>query len=135
MQQPSLFTKIINGDIPAHKIYEDDRVIAFLDIAPITPGHTLVVPKVQIDSLWDLPADEYEYLMQIVHRVADRHREVLQPVRVAITLDGFAVPPAHVHVCGVQKGLASTMIEHASRGPGEPDHEALAAMAEKLRFS
>jgi histidine triad (HIT) family protein len=135
MQEPSIFTKIINGDIPAHKVYEDDRVIAFLDISPITAGHTLVVPKVQVDSLWDLSPTDYEYLMQIIHRVADRQNDVLRPARVAMTLDGFAVPHAHIHVFPVEKGLDATMIEHARRPMADPDHAALAAMAEKLHFS
>lgn len=135
MQGPSIFTKIINGDIPAHKVYEDDRVIAFLDISPITTGHTLVVPKKQIDSLWDLDPADYDYLMRIVHRVADRQHEILQPARVAMTVDGFAVPHAHIHVFPVEKGLDSTMIDHAQRPATDPDHAALAAVAKKLRFS
>lgn len=135
MQEPSIFTRIINGEIPAHRVYEDERVIAFLDISPISQGHTLVVPKVQIDSLWDLDAADYDYLMTIVHRVADRLQQVLQPKRVAMTVDGFAVPHAHIHVFPVEKGLDSTILDHAHHPNGEPDHEALAALAEKLRFS
>lgn len=134
MSEPSIFTRIINGEIPAHKIYEDDKVIAFLDINPITPGHTLVVPKIQIESLWDLDSDLYEYLMQIVHRVADRQREILRPNRVGLLLDGIGVPHAHVHVLTLEGGLESTVAEHHSAPTIDPNHDALAQMANRLKF-
>ncbi|HEU4830969.1 MAG TPA: HIT domain-containing protein, partial [Candidatus Saccharimonadales bacterium] len=59
MQEPSIYTKIINGEIPSYKIYEDDVTYAFLDIHPITPGHTLVIPKKQVEFLWDLDDETY----------------------------------------------------------------------------
>ena len=57
MQEPSIFTKIIKGEIPCQKVYEDDRVVAFLEVHPINEGHTLVVPKKQVDHIWDLDDD------------------------------------------------------------------------------
>lgn len=134
MSQPSIFTRIINGEISADKIYEDDRVIAFLDINPITPGHTLVVPKQQIESLWDLDDEMYQYVMKIVNLVAKRQKEILNPNRVGFFLDGMAVPHAHVHVLPLQGGLESTIAEHLKRNQTEPDFVALSEMADRLRF-
>ena len=134
MNEPSIFTRIINGEIPAHKVYEDDKVIAFLDINPITPGHTLVVPKQQIESLWDLDTELYEYVMKIVHMVADRQKEVLKPNRVGLLLAGIGVPHAHVHVLPLEGGLEATVTMHHQASAGDPDHSALAQMAERLKF-
>ncbi|HEX6416036.1 MAG TPA: HIT domain-containing protein, partial [Candidatus Saccharimonadales bacterium] len=61
--QESIFTKIINGDIPSHKVYEDDKTFAFLDIHPISTGHVLVVPKKQVEFLWDLDDEDYQAVM------------------------------------------------------------------------
>lgn len=135
MQEPSVFTKIINGEILSHKVYEDERVIAFLDINPLTPGHTLVVPKAQIDNLWDLDDELYTYVMEIVKKVAARQQEVLGPKRVGMSLEGFAVPHAHVHVFPLYEGLETTVVKHVNRGPQQLDNEALADMAKKLYFS
>jgi len=134
MSEDSIFTKIINGEIPAHKIYEDKRVIAFLDINPITPGHTLVIPKQQIESIWNLDSDTYEYLMKIVHTIADRQKEVLNPKRVGMLLDGFGVPHAHVHVLPLDGGLESSIARHLASGFKEPNHAALEQMANRLKF-
>jgi histidine triad (HIT) family protein len=67
---PSVFTKIVQGEIPAHKVYEDERYLAFLDIGPVAVGHTLVIPKEEVDHLFDLDADTYEGLFRVVRRVA-----------------------------------------------------------------
>jgi histidine triad (HIT) family protein len=76
--QESIFTKIIKGEIPSHKIYEDDKTFAFLDIHPKTPGHVLVVPKNQVQFAWDLPNEDYAALMSTVKKIALRIKEVLQ---------------------------------------------------------
>lgn len=94
----SVFTKIIKGEIPAHKVYEDENTLAFLDIQPITPGHVLVVPKKQID-IWDLSEEDYQALMATVRKVARRIQEVLNPKRVGVQVVGIDVQShAHVHV-------------------------------------
>lgn len=134
MAEPTIFTRIINGEIPAHKIYEDDKVIAFLDINPITEGHTLVVPKIQIESLWDLDNELYQYTMEITKKIAQRQQEVLQPDRVGFFLDGIGVPHAHIHVLPLNGGLEVAIIDHDKKDQQEPDHNALAALAEKLRI-
>src|ERR1041385_8079567 len=90
----SIFTKIIKGEVPSHKIYEDNKTYAFLDIHPKTPGHTLVVPKKQIDQFQDLPDEDYTALMQTVKRVAKRLKEVLGADRVGLEVIGVDVPHA-----------------------------------------
>jgi histidine triad (HIT) family protein len=96
--QDSIFTKIIKGEIPCHKVYEDAETFAFLTINPIHPGHTLVVPKRQVDRLWDLPDGTYQAVMATCKKVANRIQEVLQPARVGVHVAGMEVPHAHVHV-------------------------------------
>src|SRR2546428_10820249 len=98
MQQDSIFTKIIKGEIPSHKIYEDDKTFAFLDIHPVQPGHVLVVPKVQVEFVWDLGREEYAALMATIQKVALRLREILGVPYVGEQIIGVDVPHAHIHL-------------------------------------
>lgn len=127
----SIFTKIIKGEIPCHKVYEDEKTLAFLDISPTQPGHTLVVPKRQIEFLWDMNDEEYEAVMQTVKKVARRLREVLGVKYVGIRVIGEEVPHAHVHLVPF-----NTVAEYYERRPisTEPDHAKLAEVAAKLAF-
>lgn len=127
----SIFTKIIRGDIPSYKVYEDDKTIAFLDINPTQPGHTLVIPKKQIEFLWDLPEDDYQAVMASCKKVALRLREVLGVKYVGIKVVGEDVPHAHVHLVPF-----NTTAEYYARRPTdpEPDHKDLEQMAAKLAF-
>lgn len=127
----SIFTKIIKGEIPAYKVYEDEKVLAFLDIHPKTPGHTLVIPKKEVEFVWDLDDDSYQQVMTVAKKVANRIKEVLQPKYVGEMVFGTDVPHAHVHV------FPFNTSEEFGRKPdmnAEPDHAALAQMAEKLKF-
>ena len=94
---PSIFTQIINGEIPAYKIYEDDKTIAFLDIHPETLGHTLVVPKLEVDKIYDLPDEDYIALMQTVKKLS-KHLEDKLGARTLWKVVGTDVPHAHVHL-------------------------------------
>lgn len=125
----SIFTKIIKGEIPSHKIYEDDHVIAFLDLHPMNPGHTLVVPKTQVDHIWDLADAEYEYLWQVTKKLGSHIKDAVGSPRVGIVVEGFGVPHVHVHLIPIYKGEDLKKPQDMS---AEPDHEALAAMAAKL---
>lgn len=93
----SLFTKIINGEIPSHKIYEDEHVYAFLDIAPDEEGHTLVVPKKQVDKIYDLDEETYIRLWLGAKRIAKHYEEILNK-RVIFKVIGVDVAHAHIHV-------------------------------------
>jgi len=127
----SLFTRIIRGEIPSYKIYEDDKTYAFLDIHPVQPGHVLIVSKTEVEFVWDLADEDYRALMAAAKKVARRLREVLDAKYVGEQIVGIDVPHAHVHVIPF-----STKEEFRNRPDmdAEPDHKALAEMAEKLAF-
>lgn len=129
--EDSIFTKIIKGEIPCHKIYEDDKTLAFLDIHPKQPGHALVIPKIQVEFLWDLDDEYYQAVMVTVKRVALHIRKVLGKLYVGELVVGEEVPHAHVHVYPFTTLEESRFIPDPS---AEPDHAALAEMAAKLAF-
>lgn len=130
MNEPSIFTQIINGDIPCHKVYEDDKTLAFLTINPIRAGHTLVIPKKQVDHLWDLEQVDYAAVMATAQKVAQRIREVFKPVRVGCHVAGMEVPHAHVHLFPFNSEAEFWDKPQSA----EPDHAALAEIAKKLAF-
>jgi histidine triad (HIT) family protein len=124
----SIFTKIIKGEIPAEKVYEDGENIAFLTIQPIQPGHTLVVPKKQIDHLWDLPDEDYQSLMTATKKVASRLREILGKKRVGVKVEGFEINHAHIHLIPMDSVAEYNTLPRDAR----PDE--LSEMAQKLAF-
>lgn len=93
----SIFSKIIAGEIPCYKIYEDEKTFAFLDIHPETLGHTLVVPKNEVDKIYDLPMEDYLAVMKTVKMLAKRMEEVFGK-RTLLKVIGTDVPHAHVHL-------------------------------------
>jgi histidine triad (HIT) family protein len=129
--QDSIFTKIIKGEIPCHKVYEDDKTFAFLDIHPTQPGHTLVIPKKQVWQLWDLGDEDYEAVMKTVKKTGLRIREVLKPERVGVQIMGLDVNHAHVHLVPFN---AIEEFYHRPDMTSEPNHEELAKIAQKLAF-
>jgi histidine triad (HIT) family protein len=132
MQEPSIFTRIIRGEIPCHKIYEDEYSIAFLDIHPARPGHTLVVPKTQTDRLETLPEQDYMYLMGTVKKVMSRIVAIYGPeYRACLKLEGFDVPHAHLHVIPCRKAADFWAKQDVL---AEPDHLSLSDIAKKLAF-
>ena len=94
---PSVFTKIINSEIPCYKIYEDDKTFAFLDINPETKGHTLVIPKNEVDKIYELPDEDYQALMATVKKLS-AHMEKILGARTLWKVIGTDVPHAHVHL-------------------------------------
>ena len=131
--QDSIFTKIIKGDIPSHKVYEDDHTLAFLDIHPLTRGHTLVIPKKQVEFVWDLSDEDYEHLMTSVKKVALHLRATLGVPYVGVQVIGVDVPHAHVQL--VPFTNAATEYHGQQDMTAEPDHAALATLAAQLVFS
>ncbi len=129
--QDSIFTKIIKGEIPCHKVYEDDKTIAFMPLHPIAKGHVLVVPKLQVDQFFDLPTDSYQALMSTVQKVAQRMKQVLGTKRVGLKVVGLDVPHTHVHVIAFD---SLQEYDQNSDESLEPDHTALAELAKKLKF-
>ena len=99
----TIFTKIINGEIPSYKIAEDDRFYAFLDIFPNAKGHTLVIPKQEVDKLFDLDKETYAGLMNFAHRVAKALEKTIPCNRIGMTVVGLEVPHAHVHLIPINR--------------------------------
>lgn len=94
----TIFTKIIRGEIPCYKIAEDDRYFAFLDINPLKPGHTLVIPKQETDYIFDLNDDQLKGLMIFSKRVAAAIKTAFPCNRIGIAVLGLEVPHAHIHL-------------------------------------
>jgi len=94
----SIFTKIIKGEIPCYKIGETEKAFAFLDISPLHSGHTLVVPKNEVDYIFDLPDEDYQALMAFAKKVAHAVGKAIPSERVGVAVIGLEVPHAHVHL-------------------------------------
>jgi len=128
MAENNIFARIVRGEIPCHKVWEDERHLAFLDIRPVQPGHTLVIPKADGDYLFDLEPQRYVELMQAVRTVARLLKERTGCQRVVEVVLGYEVPHAHVHLIPTQSmaDLPPIMGKQAEQAD-------LAAMAARLR--
>lgn len=125
----SVFTRIINGDLPAHMFYRDEVVVGFMSINPIAPGHALVVPKVEVDQWIDLSTDIAVHAMTVAQRVGNAQRNVFKSSRVGLIVAGFEVPHCHIHV--IPTNSMSDM--DFTNAANTVDHQQLAAFAERLR--
>ncbi|MBB6371914.1 HIT family protein [Chryseobacterium shigense] len=99
----SIFTKIINGEIPSYKIAEDENFIAFLDAMPLVKGHTLVIPKKEVDLIFDLESEEYKNLWGFAQKVAKKVKNAVPCIRVGVAVVGLEVPHAHIHLIPLNK--------------------------------
>jgi histidine triad (HIT) family protein len=128
----SIFTKIIKGEIPSHKVYEDDQTFAFMDIHPIQPGMVLVVTKRPAEDFTELTEDELVALMRTVKKIATKLKEVFPDKRrIGVMMEGLDVAHTHVKVFPISSGNEFRAPQDMS---AEPDHGALAEMAKKLAF-
>jgi len=93
-----IFCKIVSGEIPAIKIWEDKKYLAFLDMNPIKPGHTLIIPKKHSEYIFDLSDNEYTELMLKTKKIAKFLKEKLESKRIGVIVEGFGVPHTHVHL-------------------------------------
>ena len=98
----SIFTRIIQGEIPCHKLFEDEECISFLDVCPINPGHALVIPKQETDYIFDLPDDSLQHLVVVAKRVGLAIGRSVSCERVGIIVAGLEVPHAHIHLVPIQ---------------------------------
>lgn len=124
----SIFTKIINGELPCYKIYEDERTFAFLNINPVQPGHILVVPREQVDHLEDLEEEDYNALMRTVKLLMQHIRDELQPEQVCLRVEGFQVPHAHIHI------IPCDTEEDVTQKPYEASEDELQDMHQRLSY-
>ncbi len=115
----TIFTKIINGEIPSYKVAENDKFFAFLDINPNAKGHTLVVPKKEVDKLFDLEEDLYNQLMSFSRKIALAMEKVLPCDRIGMTVIGLEVPHVHVHLIPLQKMEDIQFIKKVKMQPTE----------------
>jgi len=130
--EDSIFTKIVRGEIPCHKIYEDDKTLAFLDIHPVQPGHVMVIPKKQVEFVWDLDDEDYLAVMATAKTVAKHMRKTLGVKYVGEAVVGSDVPHAHVHLIPFN---VTAEFHNKQDLTVEPDHTALAEMAKTLVFT
>lgn len=125
---PSVFSRIIEGQLPGHFVHRDERCVAILSINPIAPGHTLVVPRREVDLWTDLTEDETAHLMVVARRIGIAQRRVLGCERVGLIVAGFEVPHCHLHVIP-----ANSMDDlDFSRAAATTDRVALDEMASDL---
>lgn len=97
----SIFSKIVAGQIPSYKVAEDDNYYAFLDISPVAKGHTLVIPKHEVDYIFDLDSEEYQGLWAFAQRVARAMKQAIPCKRIAVAVLGLEVPHCHIHLAPI----------------------------------
>lgn len=128
--EPSIFTRIINGEIPCHKVYEDDRTLAFLDIHPIQEGHTLVVSKKQVPNFYELSEEDNVAVFSTVQKVAKALKKSYPDAfRIGVMVEGLDVAHVHVKVFPFNSSEEYRFIPDMTT---EPDHAALAKVADTL---
>ena len=125
---PSIFTRIINGEIPSYKIDEDEHCYAFLDINPNAVGHTLCVPKQEVDKLFDLDQETYMHLMQFSKRIAAALEQAVPCKRVGMAVVGLEVPHAHVHLIPIHQ-----MTDMSFQTKVQMQEEDFISLAKKIR--
>jgi histidine triad (HIT) family protein len=125
----SIFTRIIQGEIPCHKITQDDRFFAFLDIMPLAPGHTLVVPKQETDYLFNLDAETYQGLWLFAKKISTAVEAAVPCMRIGVAVIGLEVPHAHIHLVPLNKMDDINFM----RPKMNPSQEELRAIADKIR--
>lgn len=124
----TIFSKIIDGQLPSYKIAEDDKHYAFLDINPAAKGHTLVIPKKEVDYIFDLEASELAELNVFAQKVAKAIDQALEPIRTGIIVEGLEVPHAHIHLIPIYE-------EHQNFSLGKKvnvDENRMKELAEKI---
>ena len=125
---PSIFTRIIDGEIPGRFVWRDEACVAFLDVRPLNRGHVLVVPRAEVDHWVDLDAETASHLMVVAHRVAAAQQAAgLAPDRVGLMIAGFEVPHVHMHVVPIST-MAHLDFSSADTSPDPDDLDAVAAL-------
>lgn len=130
--EDSIFTKIIKGEISSHKVYEDEYTYAFLDIMPDEEGHTLLVPKLQVDKIYDLDDETYTHLWLVAKKIA-KHYEKTTGKRVIFHVVGVDVPHAHIHLVPYDPKNHTQHEEHVA-SKKKADEAELEAVAKKLKL-
>jgi histidine triad (HIT) family protein len=125
----SIFSKIVQGEIPCHKIAEDDQFLAFLDVMPLVEGHTLVIPKQEVDYIFDLDPELLAGLMKFAQRIAPAIKKAIPCKRIGVAVIGLEVPHAHVHLVPLNRMLDINFSQEKLK----LSQESLAKTAELIR--
>jgi histidine triad (HIT) family protein len=126
---PSVFTRIIQGELPGRFVWRDEVCVAFLSIAPLRPGHALVVPIAEVDHWIDLEPHDVAHLTQVAHAIGKAQQQAFSPARVGLIIAGMEVPHTHLHVIPIDR---EADLNFANADP-DPDAAALDDAAERLR--
>lgn len=127
----TVFTKIIDGELPGYFVWKDEKCAAFLSIAPLAYGHALVVPRQEIDRWTDADAELVTHLMKVAHRIGKAQVEAFESERAGLTIAGFEVPHTHLHVWP-----SNSMEDHDFANTiDDPDQEKMGEAAERLRVA
>lgn len=125
------FCKVVSGDLPSYKLYEDDLVIAILSIDPMRDGHTLIIPKDHWPKVWSISDDEtYIQLMLIARKIAQNLNKTFTPKHLIELAEGMDVQHAHFHLLPAEKGYGEIAAEHITK---DPNHQVLKELAEKIK--
>ena len=124
--EPSVFTKMLRGEIPFDKFYEDELTVAFLDYRPLTRGHILVIPKEQVDKIENCSPELHAAIFATVHKMTRLADKKFNPLRVALVVHGFEVPHAHVHVIPLYTGKELRLAAKERETPPEGELTTLA---------
>jgi histidine triad (HIT) family protein len=127
----SIFTKIVNDELPSHKVAENDEFLAFLDITPVRAGHVLVIPKLEVDYIFDLEDDHLSKMMVFAKSVSRKMKAAIPCNRIGVTVIGLEVPHAHIHLIPIDS--LHDMDFTKEKTPFT--HEQLAEIAEKIRLA
>ena len=127
----SVFKKIVNGEIPCYKIAEDEHHLAFLDAMPIVKGHTLVIPKKEVDLIFDLDEEEYKNLWAFAQKVAKQIKAAIPCVRVGVAVVGLEVPHAHIHLVPINEIKDLSFMNERLKFTPEEYQEIQKSIAEK----
>ena len=125
----TIFTRIIDGEIPSRMLWEDDVCVGFLDVRPLAPGHVLVVPREETDHWTDLPAPTASHLMVVAHAIGRAQRVVFSPKRIGLMIAGFEVAHTHLHVVPMES-MRNLDFDHVD---STPDQDALDRYLGELR--
>ncbi|NNE95825.1 MAG: HIT family protein [Acidimicrobiales bacterium] len=125
----TIFTKIINGDIPGRFVWSDDVCIGMLDIRPLHHGHVLVIPRAEVDHWIDLPSETAVHLMEVAHIIGNAQQRVVGSERIGLMIAGFEVPHTHVHVVPIES-MGDLDFRNADTSP---QADSLDSVAEELR--
>lgn len=128
-EEPTVFTRIIRGELPGRFVWRDDQVVAFLTIAPLNPGHTLVVPVQQVDHWTDVDADLWARIGQVQHAVGRAIMRAFSPTRVGSIIAGMEVPHCHVHLVPIDSEAELSF----ARAQASPDPAMMDDAAERIR--